>query len=61
MTSDIILGLIIAVIGIFILACPYDMIKTIFPRAKSEKILKVAGAVAVGAGVIMVVMELIGG
>lgn len=60
MSSSMTLGLVIGVIGILILVCPYDVIKTIFPRAKSEKVLKGAGAVAAVAGIITIILELVG-
>ena len=57
MTPNTMLGIFIATIGIVIVVCPYDKIKMIFPKARSEKVLKAAGIVAAMVGIIAIISE----
>ena len=56
--SDACISIILATVGIIMLFSPYDKIKDTFPKLKSKKALKIAGAFLTFCGVVTLVLSL---
>ncbi|MBD5507908.1 MAG: hypothetical protein HDR05_07645 [Lachnospiraceae bacterium] len=56
--SDACISIFLAIVGLIMLFSPYDKIKDIFPKLKSKKALKIAGAFFLFCGVVTLVFSL---
>lgn len=48
---DVILGIILMIVGLFLLIAPYEKVQKVFPNVKSPKTCKILAAVAVLCGI----------
>lgn len=57
MIADMILNIMLIAAGAVMVFCPYNKIKAVFPRAKSEILVKILGLVVMGVGVFAAAAE----